>query len=160
MFCLRRLGESLCMYVRTRDTLHFIGTNACAINSAKNLAFLTQNKAKLCKKLIMPLVFEKNANLFARNCRKSQKIVITTSTPGQHAFWACAGDRDRKGRRMQKAKKVWLKRHCGKKRWNGTAEKSAVTVMPRKKRIFWFVAYDALAKNLDVANFVDKCAFL
>jgi hypothetical protein len=51
-------------------------------NSAEKLAFLTQNKAKLCKKLIATLVFEKNANIFAKNCRKSQKIVIITSTPG------------------------------------------------------------------------------
>jgi hypothetical protein len=50
-------------------------------NSAKNLAFLTQNKAKLCKTLIITLVIEKNANFFAENCRKSQKIVIITSTP-------------------------------------------------------------------------------
>jgi hypothetical protein len=28
------------------------------------------------------LVFEKNANFFAENCRKSEKIVIITSTPG------------------------------------------------------------------------------
>jgi hypothetical protein len=27
------------------------------------------------------LVFEKNANFVAENCRKSQKIVIITSTP-------------------------------------------------------------------------------
>jgi hypothetical protein len=33
------------------------------------MAFLTQNKAKLCKKLIIKLVFEKNANF-------SPKIVI------------------------------------------------------------------------------------
>jgi hypothetical protein len=33
--------------------------------------------------LIITLVFEKNANFFAENCRKSQKIVIITSTPGQ-----------------------------------------------------------------------------
>jgi hypothetical protein len=45
-------------------------------NLAKKLAFLSQNKAKLCKNLIITLVFEKNANLFAENCRKSQKIVI------------------------------------------------------------------------------------
>jgi hypothetical protein len=51
-------------------------------NSAKKLAFLTQNKGKLCKFLIITLVFEKNANFFAENWRKSQKIVITTSTPG------------------------------------------------------------------------------
>jgi hypothetical protein len=35
--------------------------------------------------LIITLVFEKNANFFAENCRKSQKIVIITSTPG-HSF--------------------------------------------------------------------------
>jgi hypothetical protein len=46
------------------------------------LAFLTQNKAKLCKMLIMTLVFEKNANFFDENSQKSQKIVIITSTPG------------------------------------------------------------------------------
>jgi hypothetical protein len=51
-------------------------------NSAKKLAFLTQNKAELCKNLIITLVFEKNANLFAENCQKSQKIVIITSVPG------------------------------------------------------------------------------
>jgi hypothetical protein len=37
----------------------------------KNLAFLTQNKAKLCKILIITLVFEKTANFFAENCQKS-----------------------------------------------------------------------------------------
>jgi hypothetical protein len=31
--------------------------------------------------LIITLVFEKNANIFAENCRKSQKNVIITSTP-------------------------------------------------------------------------------
>jgi hypothetical protein len=36
--------------------------------SAKKFAFLTQNKAKLCKILIITLVFEKNANFFAENC--------------------------------------------------------------------------------------------
>jgi hypothetical protein len=51
-------------------------------NSAKKLAFLTQNKAKLCKKFIITLVFDKNANFFAENCQKSQKIVIITSVPG------------------------------------------------------------------------------
>jgi hypothetical protein len=30
---------------------------------------------------IMTLVFEKNANFFAENWQKSQKIVIITSTP-------------------------------------------------------------------------------
>jgi Ni,Fe-hydrogenase III small subunit len=48
---------------------------------AKKLAILSQNKAKLCKFLIITLVFEKNANFFAENWRKSQKIVIITSAP-------------------------------------------------------------------------------
>jgi hypothetical protein len=52
-------------------------------NSAKKLAFLTQIKGKLCKILIITLVYEKNANFFAENWRKSQKIVIITSTPGK-----------------------------------------------------------------------------
>jgi hypothetical protein len=51
-------------------------------NLVKILSFLTQIKAKLCKKLIITLVFEKNANFFVENGRKSQKIVIITSTPG------------------------------------------------------------------------------
>jgi hypothetical protein len=50
--------------------------------SAKKLAFLTQNKAKIYEILIITLVFEKNDNFFAENCQKSQKIVIITSTPG------------------------------------------------------------------------------
>jgi hypothetical protein len=33
--------------------------------------------------LTITLVFEKNANFFAENCRKSQKIGIITSTPGE-----------------------------------------------------------------------------
>jgi hypothetical protein len=39
-------------------------------NSAKKLA-LTHNKAKLCKILIITLVFEKKRQFFAENCRKS-----------------------------------------------------------------------------------------
>jgi hypothetical protein len=37
-------------------------------------------KTKLCKNLIITLVFEKNAKFFAENCRKSPKIAIITST--------------------------------------------------------------------------------
>jgi hypothetical protein len=48
----------------------------------EKMAFLTQSKGKLCKILIITSVFEKNAKFFAENCRKSQKIVIITSTPG------------------------------------------------------------------------------
>jgi hypothetical protein len=44
------------------------------------LAFLTQNKAKLCRFLIKTLFFKKNANFFRR---KLAKIVIITSTPGR-----------------------------------------------------------------------------
>jgi hypothetical protein len=51
----------------------------------KNSAFLTENKANFLKKLTITLVFEKNANFFAENCQKSQKIVIITSNPGHPA---------------------------------------------------------------------------
>jgi hypothetical protein len=44
-------------------------------------------KAKLCKILIVTLIFEKNANFFAENCQKSQKIVIITSTPWSPNPW-------------------------------------------------------------------------
>jgi hypothetical protein len=37
------------------------------------------------KIVIITLVFEKNANFFAENWQKSQKIVIKTSTPGRTA---------------------------------------------------------------------------
>jgi hypothetical protein len=56
--------------------------NIFAKKSAKKLAFFTQNKAKLCKILIITLIFEKNAKFFVENCRKSQKIVIITLAPG------------------------------------------------------------------------------
>jgi hypothetical protein len=55
--------------------------NIFAEKFGKKLAFLTENKAN--KKLIITLFFEKNANFFAENCQKSQKIVIITSVPGQ-----------------------------------------------------------------------------
>jgi recombinational DNA repair protein RecR len=51
-------------------------------NSAKKLAFFAQTTASFCKNCDhKTLVFEKNANFFAENRRKSQKIVIITSTP-------------------------------------------------------------------------------
>jgi hypothetical protein len=46
------------------------------------MAFLTQNKAKFGKKLIITLVLTKNANFFAENWETSQKIVFITSTSG------------------------------------------------------------------------------
>jgi hypothetical protein len=72
----------------TRDRCYDF-LNIFAEKFSEKKAFFTQNKAKLCKILIITLVFEKNANFFRRklpkiaeNCRKSQKIVIITSTPG------------------------------------------------------------------------------
>jgi hypothetical protein len=50
------------------------------------LAFLTQNKGKLCKKISIIYVIEKNAIFFAENWRKSHKIVIITSNPGAYAM--------------------------------------------------------------------------
>jgi hypothetical protein len=49
---------------------------------AKILAFFAQTNASFCKKMIITLVFYKNANIFAENWQKSHKIVIITSTPG------------------------------------------------------------------------------
>jgi hypothetical protein len=46
--------------------------------------FLPKNSAK--KLAILTLVFEKNTNFFAENWRKSQKIVIITSTPGHLTY--------------------------------------------------------------------------
>jgi hypothetical protein len=43
-------------------------------NSAKKLAFFTQNKAKLCKILIITLVFVKNANFFAKFVENRRKL--------------------------------------------------------------------------------------
>jgi hypothetical protein len=48
---------------------------------AKILAFIAKTNTSFCKNLIITLVFEKNANIFAENCQKSQKIEIITSTP-------------------------------------------------------------------------------
>jgi hypothetical protein len=43
-------------------------------NSAKKLAILTQNKAKLCKILIITLVFEKNANFLPKIVKNGRKL--------------------------------------------------------------------------------------
>jgi hypothetical protein len=42
----------------------------------KKLAFLTRMKGYFAEKVIITLVFEKNANFFAENRQKSQKTVI------------------------------------------------------------------------------------
>jgi hypothetical protein len=51
-------------------------------NLAKILAFLAQTAVSFCKNLIVTLVFDENANFFAENLQKLEKIVIITSTPG------------------------------------------------------------------------------
>jgi hypothetical protein len=66
---------------KARDRCYDFG-NIFAEKFCEKIGVLTQNKAKICKNLIITLVFEKNANFFAKNCQKSQKIVIITSTPG------------------------------------------------------------------------------
>jgi hypothetical protein len=60
-----RAAVALSFWDRCYDFL-----NIFAKKSANQLAFLTQNKAKLCKFVIIKLVFEKNANVFAKNSRK------------------------------------------------------------------------------------------
>jgi hypothetical protein len=55
-------------------------------NLTKILAFLLKLLLVFCKKVIITLVFEKNANFFAENWQKSQKIVIITSTPDLRTF--------------------------------------------------------------------------
>jgi hypothetical protein len=77
---LLEIKENLTIAIRDRC---YDFQNIFAKKFGKKLAFITQNKAKLCKNLIMTLVFEKNANFFAKNGRKSHKIVIITSTPGR-----------------------------------------------------------------------------
>jgi hypothetical protein len=49
--------------------------------SAKKWSFWLKTKLNYAKILIITLVFEKNANFFAKNGQKLQKIVIITSTP-------------------------------------------------------------------------------
>jgi hypothetical protein len=48
----------------------------------EKLAFLTQNKAKLYKKLIITLVFEKNANFFRRTLAKIAENCDHNIDPG------------------------------------------------------------------------------
>jgi hypothetical protein len=67
------------------DVMVFL--NMFAEKFCDKMAFLTQNKAKFWKNLITTLVFNKNANIFAENWDKSQKIVIITSTPDAIFWW-------------------------------------------------------------------------
>jgi hypothetical protein len=59
-------------------------------NLVKMLAFLLKLLLVFAKILIIALVFEKNANFFAENWQKSQKIVIITSTPGHPGLYAAS----------------------------------------------------------------------
>jgi fructoselysine-6-P-deglycase FrlB-like protein len=54
----------------TRDR-YYDFLNTLAEKFGGKMAFVTQNKAKICKILIITLVFEKNANFF---CQKLSKI--------------------------------------------------------------------------------------
>jgi hypothetical protein len=71
--------------------------NIFAKKFSEKLAFFTLNKAKLCKILSITLVFGKNAIFFAENCRKSQKIVIITSTPGGRFYVTVSAGRGGSG---------------------------------------------------------------
>jgi hypothetical protein len=46
---------------------------------AKILAFFYSKQSQILKKLVITVIFEKNANFFAENLQKWQKIVIITS---------------------------------------------------------------------------------
>jgi hypothetical protein len=48
---------------------------------SENIGVFVQTAASFCKNVIVTLVFEINANFFAENWRKLQKIVIITSPP-------------------------------------------------------------------------------
>jgi hypothetical protein len=94
-------------------------------NFAKKSAFLTQKKLNFEKKLIITLVFKKNANFFAENWEKSQKIVIITSTPGHpdcrsicagNGFSSCLECQKnvcKKGIRANSVQRAKLKRRAG-----------------------------------------------
>jgi hypothetical protein len=54
-------------------------------NCEKNGVF-DSKQSQIMQSLTITLVFEKNANFFAKNWQKLQKIVILTSTPGMEDF--------------------------------------------------------------------------
>jgi hypothetical protein len=72
-------GKQLCALTWDR-CLDFL--KIFAEKFGKKSAFLTQIKGNSAEKIIITLVFEKNAKIFAENGQKSQKIVITTSVLG------------------------------------------------------------------------------
>jgi hypothetical protein len=69
MYFYFRLGTDVMLFKKFRQKM------------AKKLAFLAQTTATFCKNFIITMTFEKNANLSAKNWRKSQKIVMITSSP-------------------------------------------------------------------------------
>jgi hypothetical protein len=56
-------------------------------NSAKKMAFLTQNKGKLCKILIITLVFEKKSQFFRRKLSKIAENCDHNIDPRTNHFW-------------------------------------------------------------------------
>jgi hypothetical protein len=61
---------------REEEFLNIFAKKCCG-----NLPFFTKNNAKLCKHLIITLVFEENADFVAENCKQ---MSIITSTAD---FW-------------------------------------------------------------------------
>jgi hypothetical protein len=55
--------------------------NIFAKKFSEKIGVSDTNQSQILKKLIITLVFEKNAIFFAENWQKSQKILIITSTP-------------------------------------------------------------------------------
>jgi hypothetical protein len=63
------IGRKLCGHRLSRDRRYDF-FNIFAENFSEKIGVLTQNKAKLCKILIITLVFEKNAIFFRRKLSK------------------------------------------------------------------------------------------
>jgi hypothetical protein len=53
---------------------------------SEKIGVFDSKQSKSFEKLIITLVFEKNANFFAENWEKLKKIVIITSTPGRKSI--------------------------------------------------------------------------
>jgi hypothetical protein len=79
-----QLTHNTCKFVHNfeQDYMQIRTISGIGKNLAKILAFFAQITASFTKKYIMTLVLEKNANCFAENGQKSQKIMIITSTQG------------------------------------------------------------------------------
>jgi hypothetical protein len=64
----------------TRDQCYDF-KNIFAEKFSEKIGVFYSKQTQILKKLIITLVFKKNANFFAQNWEKSQKIVIITSAP-------------------------------------------------------------------------------